>query len=191
MLERTRILNEAVRLLKGATAAGQRVYPARVSANDAKKLPAINVYTTNDRGTGKADAGGPPTFKMVTTLVVECEVAEADGWQIAADNLAEQVETRLLANANFIKEFEAVPAYNTAVGLKDGGEKPHCRAVIAIDLQYTVVIEPEVQDSLGRVVATVDAIEPADKNTHPTGGPDGRAEGVVDVRFDGYQPPET
>lgn len=185
MLERARIRQQAVALLKAAnTAAGAHVYDSRVSPNSKNKLPALNVYTLLQNGSGTAQAGTAPQFDTTVTLSVECVVSQADAWGAALDDLCEQVENALLCNPGFISEFDMVTSYSTAMQAKDEGENPIIKAVMSIGLKYTEQFDPIIPDTLGRVHITVDAIEPADKNIAADGGPDGRAEGVLDLAMD-------
>jgi hypothetical protein len=92
-LLRKQIRNQAVELVKGATAAEDKVYASRIVPNHIDTLPVINVYTPSDTPTVHSDA--PLVHKRDMQLVFEIITKNSvqDGLATdVGDDIAEQIE---------------------------------------------------------------------------------------------------
>lgn len=191
MLERQRIRNDVMqRLLDANTAAGENVFRARVTPPDEDELPALCVYTPDERGASERGSQHP-MFDTTLTLQVDALVMHADGYDDKLDALCEELEAALLQSPDFVSQFERIASYNTTTSFHDGGEVPVAAAIITIDLVFTNEFPPLVGDDLETTHIDVDAIDPADPNTGNEGeengyaggqpGPDGRTEASIDI----------
>lgn len=82
-------------ILAAGTLAGARVYPSRVYPYDI--LPAIGVFTRDDRWLRGEDTVGEVTERVVT-VVTELRVKANSDFDQIADELFGQLEARLMAN---------------------------------------------------------------------------------------------
>lgn len=92
-LIRKQIRNDAVSLVRGATDAGDKVYPSRIVPNQITELPVINVYTINEGVVKHTDT--PLVHKRTLQLVFEVLTANAEDDGLASDQgdeIADQIE---------------------------------------------------------------------------------------------------
>jgi len=96
MHPRSLIRAAAVAALSGATDAGPRVYPSRTRPLNARLLPAIGVYVTDE----SADDGQtrPRTYVRTATLAVDVIAQEDDSLDDTLDTICLQVEEALLVD---------------------------------------------------------------------------------------------
>lgn len=121
---RTEIREAVVAMLSGATAAGLRVYDARL--DPIKDLPAIVVFTWDEDS--DAQSTSPPKLKREVDVDVVLLVAHTEAVSAvrAADNLALQVEAVFDANPFLQGKAEDSVLKSTVVGVRpsDGNGSP-------------------------------------------------------------------
>jgi hypothetical protein len=177
---RTEIRTATAGLLAGATDAGSRVFRRRMAPIPAPEPPFLLVYAAGEAASG--DEGmSAPHFQHDLTLTIEATVNGTDeAAEDALDALCGQVLDRLLTDPSWVRSWSRIVAVNTSsVPAADDD-----RLVAKVDIvgRFHTVWEPVLGDELASVGLKVDAIDPADPNAAPEGGPDGRIEiggGVV------------
>jgi hypothetical protein len=176
MEERSKIRRLTADLLTGATDAGPRVYRSRTLPPKRPEFPLVLVYALNEDMTG-GEGSGAPQFEHRLTLVVECGVLGSDeDADDRLDRLCSQILERLLSSPEWVGEFSRIGRIATTIAMPDEGDDDYIGAVIQIDGTYATEWPPRVDAVLGSVGFRVDAIDPADPNRAPDGGPDGRIE---------------
>lgn len=187
MLDRRAFRDDVVTRLKAAAVVpAERVYPTRTPPLRIEKLPAVCVYTLEERGVSIAE-GGHPVFRNTLTLAIEVVTTAEKDEELdeACDDLCEKVERALLNDPKFGEPFEQIGAFNTEIALGEEGEKRFICARLVFDLTYVTEYPPTLgEDSnFGGVNVRIDARDPADPNLAKP-GPDGRVEAGADINVE-------
>lgn len=180
-LHRTAVRAATVALLKGATAAGDRVWPTRIMPLSTDSYPAILVYTLREDITGNGTA--PAQFRHDLDLAIEihwcppdAELDDVEGdVEDALDAMCETILDRLLIDPAWVAQFEEITGANTVIGFDAQGKHVPMGARIVLSGRFSSMWEPVIPDGLASMSFGIDAIDPADPN-HSVPGPDGRAE---------------
>jgi hypothetical protein len=217
---RAAIRQITVDVLKAArTDAADRVYPTAILPwRRERPLPAIGVYTLDERGTPLTTGGvansGP--FQLHQTLELRIEVlvelpTESSltpeerlrlDTAVPLDALCEQVEAATRRNPDWYtpcESFDGLEGWLTRqeLGRVEDTDRRTAAAIITASVAYTDIDEPTIVDRLEVVGFTVDVIDPAaDPNVdgHPTTPPDGYPggypgpDGRIEVTFDVPRP---
>jgi hypothetical protein len=162
------------------------------------KLPAILVRNGVER---KASLGANGQTQFNTDFVIEIRGivsgSTAEAAQGALDALGATIEDILLRDVGIRGETQDFPAIDTTTEYSSDGRVHFAAISIALHFQIYEAFEPDVNNTLERMQLTVDLASPFDPNgTYPdapfpdaippaprTTGPDGRAEGVIDLDF--------
>lgn len=162
------------------------------------KLPAILVRNGVERKTSKG-ANGQTQFD--TDFVIEIRAivsgSTAEAAQDALDALGATIEDILLRDVGIRGDTQDFPAIDTTTEYSSDGRVHFAAISIGLHFQIYEAFEPDVNNTLERMQLTVDLRGPFDPNgTYPdppfpdaippaprTTGPDGRAEGVIDLDF--------
>ncbi len=122
-------------ILAATTLAGTRVFPSRVYPYDV--LPAIGVFTREDRWLRTDDTVGAVTEREVT-VVTELRVKANSDFDQVADELFGQLEARLLANPTLDGLVsEVLPPDATFEPTTQ--EKPLMAASVAWPVRYAIL----------------------------------------------------
>jgi len=200
-------------VLKAArTAAEDRVYPTPILPwRRERPLPAIGVYTLDERGTPISGSGvanaGPFQFHQSLELRIEVLTElETDPATTAderlrldtcvpLDMLCEQIERATRRNPNWYLPCDGIDALegwatHQELARVDESDRRTAAATITATVTYTDIDEPEIEDKLEQVHVRVDVIDPAaDPNTPPVWPPDGYPggypgpDGRIEVEF--------
>ncbi len=162
------------------------------------KLPAILVRNGAER---KASLGTNGQTQFNTDFVIEIRGivsgSTAEVAQDALDTLGATIEDILLRDVGIRGETQDFPAIDTTTEYSSDGRVHFAAVSIALHFQIYEAFEPDVNNTLERMQLTVDLASPFDPNgTYPdppfpdaippaprSTGPDGRAEGVIDLDF--------
>jgi hypothetical protein len=195
--ERRQAIREiTIDVLKAArTDAADRVYPTPILPwRRERPLPAIGVYTLDERGTPMTLGGsnmGPFQFRQSLELRIEVVVelpTDADqtpderlrlDTAVPLDRLCAQVERATRRNPDWYipcDSIEGIEAWWThqELGRVEDTDRRTAAAIVTALVNYTDIDEPEIADRLEDVGIAVDVIDPAaDPNTtgHPTEPP--------------------
>lgn len=176
---RTTIRTATAGLLAGATDAGPRVYRRRTPPVPNPEAPYLLVHASRETASG--DAGmSAPKFQHDLTLTIEAAVnGTGEAAEDALDALCGQVLDRLLTDPSWVRSWSRIVAVDTS-SLPTADD----RLVARVDIvgRFHTVWKPVVGGGFESIGLEVDAIDPADPNAAPAGGPDGRIEiggGVV------------
>jgi hypothetical protein len=202
VLRRQHIREHTVAVLQAAqTAAGDRVYPSPVLPwRRERPLPAIGVYTKDERGVAPDGRGhsGPFQLRQSLELVIEALVelpTEAEltqderlrlDTQAPLDALCAQISVALLSNPDWYAPigewppplFDGLPARATRVefGRVENTDRRTAAATITHTVTYGCVAEPNIKDDFLVAFFDVDVIDPAADPNIKYPGPDGRIE---------------
>lgn len=164
------IREKVAALLLDATNAGKRVWPSRTRHFEARRLPAIGIYTLEDAAT-VADAS-PRRYDRTVTVVVEILATADDELDNVLDVLAAQVEAVLLADKTLggVADDSAMGKTSIGFAAADEGEQPFACLAMEFEADYTT--RPGLVDA-----ATLDAFKTAhfdwDLGSPDPDGPDG------------------
>ncbi|CAG9256242.1 conserved hypothetical protein [Paraburkholderia caribensis] len=162
------------------------------------KLPAILVRNGDERKTSKGP-NGQTQFDTDFVIQIRAIVSDitAEAAQDGLDILGSVIEDVLLRDIGIRGETQDFPAIDTTTDYSSDGRVHFAAISIALHFQIYEAFEPDVNNTLERMQLTVDLRTPFDPNgTYPdppfpdaippaprTTGPDGRAEGVIDLDF--------
>lgn len=173
MHERKNIRDTVITILDGAvTEVGANVMRSRLIPVPDEKLPAILVSTPSDSGEG-FQGNHIPQFKQDTVIAIDVLTKTKVDYDDELDSIAEQIETLLLQNPEWVELFSGIPAINNTTVFRDEGETPRASLRMEIHVQWHNVFEPTIGDDLDEVFIETDPIDPYDTNIAAT-GPDGR-----------------
>jgi hypothetical protein len=198
-LRRQTIREQTVAVLKAAqTVAGDRVYPSRILPwRRDPALPAIGVYTKDERGVALDGIGnsGPFALRQELELVVEAIVElPNDGTldslgadtQAPLDALCAQITVALLGNPDWYVPigtfppplFDGLASRSTTVafGRTDSSDRRTAAATITHVVTYGCIAQPLIKDDFVFAFFDVDVIDPAADPNLKYPGPDGRIE---------------
>lgn len=134
---RQQIREAVVTTLTGLTTAGANVFGNRVYTMDDAHLPAIVVYTLNERVADEFDVLGTKQFRVLTLLVIARAKAAAD-LDDTLDAICAEVEADLYADPTFgglvIKDVDLV---ETTMEMEKH-DKPVGRASMRWEVLYRV-----------------------------------------------------
>jgi hypothetical protein len=204
-----------VDVLKAArTDADVRVYPTPIIPQRRDRpLPAIGVYTLDERGTPLAPGvsnSGPFQFHQTLDLRIEVLVelptdsslSPADRLELdtcaTLDRLCDQIERATRRNPDWYTPCDGPDGLDSwtthqELGRVEDTDRRTAAAIITGLVTYTDIDEPDILDELQLVRTGVDVIDPAaDPNTtgHPTDPPAGYPggypgpDGRIEVQFD-------
>lgn len=186
-----------VTALQAAVAAPTIQSPGDWSVPPAK-LPAILVRCGRDR---KISTGPNGETQFNTDLVIEIRgivsASTAEAAQDALEQLGAVIEDVVLRDTGIRSVTQDFPLIETVTEITADGRVHFGAVSIAVHFQIYEAFDPDVTNTVERMVVTVDLKAPYDANgTYPdppfpdaipsaprTSGPDGRAEGVIDLEF--------
>lgn len=213
-LRRQHIREHTVAILQAAgTAAGDRVYPSPVLPwRRERPLPAIGVYTRDERGVAPDGHGhsGPFLLRQSLELVIEAlvetigdpssgqdERIRIDS-QAPLDALCAQISVALLTDPEWYAPrgefppplFDGLSTRSTHVefGRSDNSDRRTAAATITHVLTYGCLAVPSVKDNFTVAFFDVDVIDPAADPNIKYPGPDGRIEVTFTAPGPGDEP---
>jgi len=178
-LFRTALRASTVALLKGATEAGDRVFPSRFMPTRKTEFPAVLVYTLEEDM--ERNGSSPPQFEHTLTMVIDVRVEMDMDAADAADDidaLSQAILNRLLTNPEWVRQAETISAIKRRIVPSDQGQVPYLAALIGIVCQQDSAWEPVIPNTLDEVRVGFDCIQPFDPN-RASAGPDGRSEAAA------------
>ena len=112
---------------------------------------------------------GPPLFKTTSTVVIEAMVKETGEAQVeeTLDLLAEEIETVLFTDPDFVKQFQQITSYDSQILVRTEGALDLASVAMQVDLEFSDRFDPVIADDFETLRLTTDAIDPADPNVHP------------------------
>lgn len=200
-MRRRALMELAVAKIKArGTPAGRRVYMPRDVPTGDTEYPCVLAYTPHELKEGIMP-GGVPEFNTTVMLTLVCRTAgnSADVAEDVADELAAAVEDALLLDSEFVRAVQQFKSVETQVTVNGENERHLGEATLTFALEIFQDYDPayEIEDRLEGVNLYLDAISPADatgtytnapfpaavKPAPRTEGPDGRAEGALQINF--------
>lgn len=169
-LFRKQVRDTAVSLLRAAAIAAsvgaQKVDTSRDTPVPSGKMPALLVYTRDDKK-GIAESGTEPKFRTTVDCAVRIMVEEStkEEAEAALDALCDLVENALLGNVAFTGLFEALDDVTTETGYKSDARKHTAWADIIIKAHATEIFQPVFTTEFSFANIYVDAVNVFD----PTG----------------------
>ncbi len=159
-------------LLKGKTAAGDRVFGFRTTPVPAAKLPCLLVYinSQNDQSISIAD----PVYRCTLDLAVECLTDGADDETLgdATDDFCAAIKIALLKDPEWPEQVERIPAIRTDLIAVIDGARRMAGAKLVFSLVYVVEDYPDTSEAPDLSTVTIKA------DTLPT---DGSFEAVAEL----------
>lgn len=145
-----------MRLVAGVPQAEGRIWRGRAWPMPDEALPAVLVYMFRERKALISEAGGQPMYRVTGTLAVHCRAAapaiDADEMDEAAhagalledtlDALAGAVETSLLNDPDWVRQFDAIENVDTDLRVDPNADRAIGEAVIVFTLRWTEDFPP-------------------------------------------------
>lgn len=192
----------ALRLLVLAALRSNAVAPTIQSPGDwslpPSKLPAVQVRPGPERKMTKGP-NGETQFDSTATIEIRATVSGSTGEDamLALEALDAAVEAAIFEDVSLRRIVQEFTAVESVPEIKSDGKIHFAATSTALHLQVYEHFDPEVTTLLTSMYITADLVNVADLNgTYPnppfpdaiepaprTSGPDGRAEGEVDIQF--------
>jgi len=158
----TGIRTDLVTRLKGATAAGQRVYDSRQIDLPSDELPAVVVTSTG--GTEERGIQSGLVHKRTERVQITGVVKGTSDAALASalDTLEAAILDRLIGDSEWLRAFDALPRITTEKNLDIAAETSAAGVGIALELEYHVAYSPlTAPASLKMVAIDTESDEPA------------------------------
>lgn len=140
MIINTKTIRQSVvdRLLNN-TAAGANVFNSKVTPAMAKNLPAVMVYTPNQR----AESFDPREHGVRRDLDIQIEVLAkgTTNWADAVDDIMFEIKMVLLTDPTWREQFVSVAGYTELQELSSEGEEPIAMGVLTIQVEIFEALE--------------------------------------------------
>lgn len=180
---RKQIRNTVATLLKGKTDAKDNVFPSRITPQDRKDHPLVNVYSTNEIIDG-VYSEAPLNLKRDLTIVCEIITSDANNDNNAADqadDIAEQIEQIMFKQeADRKSKLGCLVEKIRLAGVNSEYEYPGDSAVLSLRVAFACTYNKEAVDTEFDNVTDLERIG-AQWDVGTANDPDPEAEDVIEL----------
>ncbi|MBE0530241.1 MAG: hypothetical protein IH626_05390 [Rhodospirillales bacterium] len=146
-----------LRLTGRIDAVGERVWRGRVETIPPRSMPAICLYAPEEDSGEALVRGGHAQYRPTHTLAIEVRVPDANGFDVAAGDIVEEIKTILFRDPAWTVRFQPHPRWRVRQFVDRRGEQAFCGEVLTLVVaDKQPVAYPPLAPQLTRITASAD-----------------------------------